>query len=121
MDEAARMQAIDASQARIADVQRQVEEALENQGTHGAAHQMREFGYNAGVVGAGALGAPGILSDMSGYFAGKTAEELTVLLQAMSSAFGDAHQSRITHGDMHQGQEIRNDGGTFPFVARQEA
>ena len=121
MDEAARLHAIDASQARIDTLMRQAEEALENRKTHGAAHQMREYGYNAGVVGAGALGAPGILADMSGYFAGKSAEELTVLLQALSSAFGDAHQSRITHGDMRQGQEVRNDGGLFPFVARQEA
>ena len=123
MDEAARMHAIDASQARIADVQRQVVDALENQGTHSVSHQMRNAGQTVGIVGAGALGAPGILADMSGHFAGKSAEELAVLLQALSKAFGEAHQSRVAHGDRHQGQAFRNDAGLFPHVhiGRQEA
>ena len=123
MDEAARMHAIDASQARIADVQRQVEDALENQRTHSVSHMMRNAGQTVGTVGAGALGAPGILADMSGYFAGKSAEELTVLLQALGAGFENAHQDRVMHGDMRQGQEARNDGGLFPYVhvGRQEA
>ena len=120
MDDVARMQAIDASQARITNITRQTAEALENQRSHSVSHQIRTAGRVVGIVGAGAMGAPGILADLSGYLAGKSAEELTVLLQALSKAFGDAHQSRVTHGDRHS--EIRNEGGLFPHVhlARQE-
>ena len=125
MDEVARMHAIDASMARIQEIRRQVGEALQNQRTHSVSHQMRNMGQTVGIVGAGALGAPGILSDLSGYLAGMTAEQLTVLLQALGTGFENAHQDRITHGDdawRPTDHAFRNEGGVFPHVhlARQE-
>ena len=115
MDEVARIQAIDASQSRIDNVQRQVSDALENQRTHSVSHQMRSAGQAIGTVGAGAMGAPGILADLSGYLAGKTAEELTVLLGALSNAFTDAHRAG------HRHEERLYNHGLPIHLGRQEA
>ena len=78
MDEVARRQSLENALARIQDVQRQANEAVQ---VNTAADQMRDLGHVIGAVGAGALGAPGIVADLAGYMTGRTMEDLTVLMQ----------------------------------------
>ena len=47
---------------------------------------MRDLGHAIGAVGAGALGAPGIVADLAGYMTGRTTEDLTVLMQMLVQA-----------------------------------
>ena len=83
MDEVARRQSLENARARIQDVQRQANEAVQ---VNSAAHQMRDLGHAIGAVGAGPRGAPGIVADLAGYMTGRTTADFTVLMQMLVQA-----------------------------------
>jgi len=80
-----------------------------------AAHQMRNAGYNVGSVTAGALGAPGILADLTGYMTGRTAEDATHLAQGIATMVSDARNSVARHEE----KMLRH--GIPTHLGRQEA
>ena len=114
MDEAARMQAIESAKARIENLQRMANEAMQHQHSKSAVHQMRDAGYKVGSVTAGALGAPGILADLTGYMAGRTAEDATHLVQAAATMVSDARNTAQRH-------EYKKISAGIPFLGREEA
>jgi hypothetical protein len=97
MDEAARREAIEKSNAKIEEVRRQAADAMDNEHSKSASHQMRDAGYNVGAVTAGVLGAPGILADLTGYMTGRTAEDATHLVQAAAGVVSDARNAAARH------------------------
>ena len=85
---------------------------MQHHESHGTAHQMRDMGYKVGSVTAGALGAPGILADLTGFMTGRTAEDATVLAQNLATMVSDARntaeryeQKRIAAGIHHLGRQ----------------
>ena len=72
MDEAARMQTIEAAHARIRDLQQQVNEAINHPHSRSAVERARQLGYYAGSAPVGLVTGSGFLADAAGFFTAHT-------------------------------------------------
>ena len=119
MDEVARRQSLENARARIQDVQRQANEAVQ---VNSVAHQMRDLGHAIGAVGAGALGAPGIVADLAGYMTGRTTEDFIVLMQMLVQAgYVTASRAGQLVSDIGEAVARRESSAVYPpHLARLE-
>ena len=116
MDEAARMQAIEAATARIREIQEQANEAMNHPRSRSFVDRAREIGYHAGSIPVGMVTGSGILADVAGWFTANRAEDATVVASEIANTVSEARNAAARHEKKLYDHQI----APF-FLGRQEA